>query len=114
MKLLITFSKKAPFLNIQSADSAEKKIAVLQAELNEVIKKSHHTANWAENELAFINGEISTALDYIKIATETIEKTRNSLTIAGSTEGTTEAELFHSLDLAEQAVAKKNSGANNV
>ncbi|RVU83856.1 hypothetical protein EOL70_13590 [Leucothrix sargassi] len=68
MKLLITLSKKAPFLTIQSADSAEVQIKALQAELRDAAEKANSTAAWLNEEMSFIQSEINESSTKMNIA----------------------------------------------
>ena len=79
MKLLITLSKQAPFLSIQSADSAELQIAKLKAELKSAIEKANSTANWLNEEMSFIQSEINESVLSLDIVLAKISTAKKKL-----------------------------------
>jgi hypothetical protein len=79
MKLLITFTRTSPFVSIQSADSAEKEIAVLQANLKEAVKRANSTADWVKGELAFVDSEIADACSHLDTVFEKIQAAKKTM-----------------------------------
>lgn len=79
MKILVTIDGTAPFVHFQSADSAEKQIATLQAELNSAVKSANSVTDWVKGELAFVDSEIADACKHLDNAFEKVEAAKRSI-----------------------------------